>query len=262
MSLKIIELLSIPFAISLVVLICQYCGWWKNKKITLTISAISILTIAVLLAMASLPFGNFYGRTINSLPTTEKIVALTFDDGPYPPYTNELLAVLQKENVVATFFLVGKNAERFPELVQKINAEQHIIGVHSYSHRDLLKLSRAEIQQELVQSKEVIQNIIGKKVTLMRTPHGFRDFAVTKALQKENLTLVNWNIISKDWLNPGVDEIVTRTVKNIKSGAIILLHDGDAPYGKSSREQTVQATEKIIQILKKDGYRFVGLDSL
>lgn len=262
MSLKIIELLSIPFALSCLLLVTQYVGWLKSKKFTLTVSALSIITIATLLAMSSLPFGNFYGSTINTLSTREKVVALTFDDGPYPPYTNELLAVLQRENVVATFFLVGKNAEQHPELVKKINAAQHIIGVHSYSHQDLLKLSRAEIKQELIKSKAVVQNIIGKEVTLMRTPHGFRDFAVIAALQQENLTLVNWSVFSKDWLNPGVDEIVARTLKNIAPGDIILLHDGDAPYGKSSREQTVQATEKIIQTLKKDGYRFVGLDSL
>lgn len=262
MSLKIIELISVPFAISLFILMAQYFGWLKKKKIALTISAISIITIALLLAMGSLPFGNFYGRTITSLPTAEKVVALTFDDGPYLPYTEDLLEVLQREDVVATFFLVGKNAEHSPEVVRKINAAKHIIGLHSYSHRDLLKLSRAEIQHELIQSKSIIQNIIGKEITLMRTPHGFRDFSVVKALEEENLTLVNWSILSKDWLNPGVDEIVARTLKNIEPGAIVLLHDGDAPYGKSSRAQTVQATEKIIQILKKDGYRFVGLDSL
>lgn len=205
---------------------------------------------------------SFYGTTVTHNFAAGKNVALTFDDGPYPPYTDELLKILEQRQVKATFFMVAENAEKHPELVAKIAAQGHEIALHALKHRDFLKLSLAEQQKDIAAGKRILEKLSGQKITLMRPPHGFRDWAVIDTLQKNGLTAVNWSVIPRDWTNPGVSVIVDRIMEQMHPGAIILLHDGDSPKYVASREETIQAVSVIIDKLRAEGYNFVTVNEL
>lgn len=231
-----------------------------NYKI-LNVTIVALFALGVfLLIMAVLPYGNFYGTVQNNLHTNKKVVALTFDDGPYPPYTQELLQVLDAEDVKATFFMVGANAAKYPELVRQVVQKGHVIGVHTMHHIDLLKLDRLQKEQQIAAGKMVLQEITGVSPEFFRPPHGFRDWQVLSIAGQQGLKTINWSILSKDWLNPPPEEIAARTLKQVKPGSIILLHDGDSPYNQLPRANTVQAVRIIIKELKKQGYEFVTID--
>ena len=132
-----------------------WCGWYgmARRRIAAMLAAVSILAGGVLLLLAVLPDYSFYGTTVTHNFAAGKNVALTFDDGPYPPYTDELLKILEQRQVKATFFMVAENAEKHPELVAKIAAQGHEIALHALKHRDFLKLSLAEQQKILLQAR-------------------------------------------------------------------------------------------------------------
>lgn len=212
----------------------------------------------ILLVMAVLPFGNFYGPVQTELAVGDrKVVALTFDDGPYPPYTQELLKVLAEEGVQATFFMVGANAAKYPDVVLQVAQAGHKIGVHTVNHIDLLKLDAKHREYQIVAGKAVLQAITGVEPKLFRPPHGFRDWQVLSIADKAGLKTVNWSVLSKDWLNPTPEEIARCTLDKVQPGSIILLHDGDSPYNQAPRANTVQAVRTIIKELKAQGYEFV-----
>ena len=235
------------------------------RKRTALISAIASLSVGgALLAMAVLPGNSFYGETITSgkVADGKKLVALTFDDGPYPPFTQELVAVLEEKQVKVTFFVVGDNASKFPELVRLVAGKNHEIALHAGEHKDFLKLNKAELAGNIFSGKKVLEDLTGKPVKYMRPPHGFRDWTVMEEASRAGLKVVNWSVIPRDWTNPGVQEIAERVCKNVTPGAIVLLHDGDAPSQTASREQTVEATALIIDELHKQGYNFVTVSQL
>ena len=235
------------------------------RKRTALISAILSLGIGGgLLLMAVLPGNSFYGETITSVqvPNGKKLVALTFDDGPYPPYTQKLLDVLEKKQVKVTFFMVGNNASRNPEIVTLVTSKGHEVALHAEEHRDFLKLNEQELVGNILRGKKFLEELTGKPVKYLRPPHGFRDWAVMEAASDAGLKVVNWSVIPRDWTNPGTQAIADRVCKNVTPGAIVLLHDGDAPAQTNSREQTVEATVLIIDELRKQGYNFVTVSQL
>lgn len=235
-----------------------------RKKVAL-ISALASLGVGGgLLLLAVLPGNSFYGETITSgkVADGKKLVALTFDDGPYPPFTQELVAVLEKKQVKVTFFIVGNNASKFPEVVKLVASNGHEVALHAGEHKDFLKLNSSEIAGNISSGKKVLEELTGKSVKYIRPPHGFRDWAVMEEASKLGLKVVNWSVIPRDWTNPGAQEIAARVCKDVNPGAIVLLHDGDAPSQTASRAQTVQATSIIIDELRKQGYEFVTIDEL
>lgn len=235
------------------------------RKRTAVISACAFIVCGGgLLLMAVLPGNSFYGETITSVqgPNGKKLVALTFDDGPYPPYTQKLLAVLEEKQVKATFFMVGNNAAKNPEVVTLVTSKGHEVALHAEEHKDFLKLNEQELVGNILRGKKLLEELTGKPVKYLRPPHGFRDWAVMEAASNAGLKVVNWSVIPRDWTNPGAQEIVDRVCKNVTPGAIVLLHDGDAPAQTASREQTVEATALIIDELRKQGYNFVTVSQL
>lgn len=211
---------------------------------------------------AVLPENNIYGQVFCQGNPENKVVALTFDDGPYPPYTDQILDILKEDGVKATFFIVGKNAAMHPELVRRIVMEGHQIGNHTYHHIDLLKANRRTVTDELAGTNELLFSITGIKPHIVRPPHGFRDPVVLEVMAELGLKVVEWSVMSRDWTNPGVEEIVNRTLDRIKNGSVVLLHDGDGIKAQASRAQTVAATRLIIQQLKTKGYTFVTVDDI
>jgi peptidoglycan/xylan/chitin deacetylase (PgdA/CDA1 family) len=192
--------------------------------------------------------GTFY-----MVDTKEKVVALTFDDGPDPLYTNKILEILKAENIKATFFILGKNAQLNPFILNNIVSEGHEIGNHGYSHDYHANM----FINELIETDEVIFEIAKLHPHYYRPPGGLVPKGFVQSVMKNGYIITLWSIDSKDWQNPGADKITRNVVKYIFPGAIILLHDGG-----DGREQTIKALPDIIQTLKKEGYHFITLSQL
>ena len=178
-------------------------------------------------------------------------VALTFDDGPNPIFTPQILAILKKYNIKATFFMVGANAKLYPDMVKLVLADGHAIGNHSQTHPMLTKLNPAQLHKEIVMPQEIIFNIIGKKPVCLRYPFGASNERVRSAIRAEDMVPVPMGFNSFDYDRPGSQKIVSWILKNIYSGQVFLFHDG---YAK--REQTVAALPQIIEAIQKKGLGF------
>lgn len=233
-----------------------------RRRTAALLAAAFMLLSGVLLLLAVLPGNSFYGPVLTHGGSGKKQIALTFDDGPYPPYTQKLLQVLAAKNVRATFFMVGENAARHPEIVRLVQSQGHQIALHAGYHQDLLKLSSPQLQENIVYGKRTLEQLTGQPVRYMRPPHGFKDWQVLQTMQRAGLQAVNWSVIPRDWTNPGTEQIVSRVCSSAEPGAIVLLHDGDSPKQTAPREQTVAATAQIIDRLRGEGYEFVTIEHL
>jgi peptidoglycan/xylan/chitin deacetylase (PgdA/CDA1 family) len=210
---------------------------------------------------ARTPSSQLFGDIYTHGPRAEKVVALTFDDGPNDPYTGQILDVLKQEGVHATFFCVGRNVEREPATVRRIAAEGNEVANHSYSHRKrdtLLDLAYGDAGQ----TSDILRGITGAAPHLYRAPNGFHTPWSLRAVAQRGLRAIGWDVESNDWDEPGVDTIVMRTVGRVQSGSIILLHDGDNTRLGTDRGQQAPAVRGIIQTLKGRGYRFVTITEM
>lgn len=241
----------------------------KIKKLYALILACLFMSIAgAFLTCSVLPGNLVYEETVTNLHAknlgnrkiSAKTIALTFDDGPYEPYTSDLLLKLQEKNVKATFFIIAEQAEKYPDTVKKIAAAGHTIALHQYRHIDSLKLSQSELKESLLKGKETLKKLSGKDVKFWRPCHGFRDESVLSIAREIGLIVVNWDNIPRDWKLISAEEITRRVVKDAKPGSIVLLHDGDSPKYKDSRTETVNAVPKIIDELREQGYTFVVIE--
>lgn len=185
--------------------------------------------------------------------TDEKVIALTFDDGPDPLYTGYILDVLKEKEVKATFFVLGENAKNNPDLLKRIREEGHEIANHGYSHN----YSPSKFVNELIRTEEVIYELLQEHTFYYRPPGGLVSDPVLAAVKEQGYVLTLWSIDSKDWQNPGPAQIVQNVVKSSFPGGIILLHDGG-----EKREQTIQALGPLIDRLREQGYDFVTLSEL
>ncbi|WP_378951149.1 polysaccharide deacetylase family protein [Pelosinus sp. sgz500959] len=262
-KIRLVSMLGLLTVIVLGGLILDYRHMLRRPmRIGIGLALVGIAAGAFLTLCAVLPENHVFGQVFFESQTNKKVVALTFDDGPYSPYTEQVLDVLKEYQVPATFFVVGQNVEKYPELVQRIVNEGHQLGNHTYHHVDLLKSDRKTIEEEIDHTNRVIKAAVGTTPHVVRPPHGFRDPVVMEIMAVRGLKVVEWSIMSRDWTNPGVDVIVDRTVAKVKNGSIILLHDGDGIDSRASRIQSVEATRRIIQTLTAQGYQFVTVDEI
>lgn len=197
-----------------------------------------------------------FGRPITRLDAYGKAVALTFDDGPNPDSTPPILDALADRGVRATFFILGRHAERWPDLVKRVAAEGHAIGNHGYYHRKLHFKSPAYVRRDLELGTKAIEQAAGVRPTLFRAPHGFRSPWVTAIAQSLGQRTVGWSLGVWDSARPGVEAIAERTVSGARPGSILLLHDGDGYDPQGDRMQTAQAVPMIIDRLLGQGFRF------
>ena len=209
----------------------------------------------VLLACCTLPFSAFSAdqnnhTTIRTKPL-KNTVALTFDDGPSPIYTPQILAVLKKYHVKATFFMVGVNAQKYPEMVKLVLADGHAINSHSLTHPMLTQLNDKQLYNEVTAPQRIINKIIGQKPVCLRYPFGMSNTHVREVIRSEGIVPVPMGFNSFDYNRPGVQKIVSWVLKNSYSGQVILMHDG---YDK--RQQTVDALPQIIEGIQKKGLGF------
>ncbi|MEU5097292.1 glycosyltransferase [Streptomyces sp. NPDC020996] len=200
------------------------------------------------------------GRT-TSLRLSDHHLVLTFDDGPDPTWTPKVLDVLKEHDAHAVFFVTGTMASRHPDLVRRMVDEGHEVGLHTFNHPDLSLQSKKRIDWELSQNQLAITGAAGIRTSLFRPPYSSFAYAmddkswpVTEYIgAKGYITVVN-NTDSKDWQKPGVDEIIRRATPKDGKGAIVLMHDSGG-----DRHQTVQALDKFLPMLQKQGYEFDNL---
>lgn len=183
----------------------------------------------------------------------EKTVALTFDDGPDAKYTPAILDILQKYNVKATFFLVGTQVKKYPEIVQRIVDEGHRIGNHTFDHKDLTKLSKVQIREEIAQNDELIRGAVGFTPELVRAPYGAVDDRIKQIVKENGRKLVGWNVDTEDWAGRSVTRMRNNVKANTKDGSIILMHS----FGGKNIANTVKLLPLVIHDLKKRGFVFV-----
>lgn len=180
-----------------------------------------------------------------------KKVALTFDDGPHPQFTEPLLDGLKKKGVHATFFVTGENAQLYPDIIKRMNEEGHMIGNHTYSHIQLTVGNREKFKQELIKTNEIITNITGKEVLYVRPPYGTWD----KSFETElNMFPVLWNVDPLDWFSNDASCIARKVLKDVDENDIILMHD----YYQTS----VTAALQIVDELQRQGYTFVTVEEI
>lgn len=197
---------------------------------------------------------------INKRDTQEKVVALTFDDGPNGIYTSEILDILQKEQVRATFFVVGNEIAPTEErLIGRMTQDGHIVGVHSFSHRDLRTLSKLEREEEMEKTAGLIKRITEERPLLMRPPYGACNKETTKNIEDFGFTIITWSAMTNDYEDLKVTPqwIAQDILARVHPGAIIDLHDGG-----DNRLPTVQALPQIIHELKNQGYTFLTIPEL
>jgi peptidoglycan/xylan/chitin deacetylase (PgdA/CDA1 family) len=203
-----------------------------------------------------------YGPVFWHAQTGERVVALTFDDGPCHPYTEQLLEVLDREGIRATFFQVGNNVMREPNLSAEV-ASRHEVGNHTFTHPHLT-WSRPGIREELLRGQEAIHDATGTLPRLFRVPHGWYGPQVISVAGDLGMECVGWSVMAWDWGRTPSDVIQSRILHGVSPGGVTLLHDGqdtDA-FPKADRSHTVAAVSTIISSLKANGYGFRTIPEL
>lgn len=190
----------------------------------------------------------------------EKKVALTFDDGPDNNYNVKILDILKENNVPATFFLIGKRCEMYPDIVKRIVNEGHIIGNHTWSHPNAMKISNNKLKQEIIKAEKVIEKIAGYKPCYFRSPYGSLNPEKVEYIESLGYKIISWNVDSLDWKGLSGAEVKTNILENVKKGSIILQHSAGG-VGEDLTG-TVEALPEIIEVLKKEGFNFVTIEEL
>lgn len=190
----------------------------------------------------------------------QKVIALSFDDGPHPKYTIEILDILKEYDIKATFFVLGMHAEKYPEIIKRQVEEGHEIGNHSYSHINMRKATKKQIREEFEKTQEIIYSIAKIRPKVFRPPYGNYNRDVIEIISSDDIPIVLWTFYqdSKDWSNPGVDSIVNTTLSKVQNGDIILFHD----FVYKNESHTVEALKIIIPELLNKGYKFVTISEL
>lgn len=191
----------------------------------------------------------------------EKLLALTFDDGPDEVFTPQILDILKKYDVKATFFVMGQKVEYNKNIIKREFEEGHEIGNHTYTHINVSKQSYDTILNEITKTQESIKSITGVEPKVFRPPYRAVSKDMCKIIKDKNMNIVLWSYVdAKDWQSPGTYSIVRTIEEGVKNGCIILLHD----YNKirNEKSQTIEALEVMIPDLLQKGYRFVTASEL
>jgi peptidoglycan/xylan/chitin deacetylase (PgdA/CDA1 family) len=178
-------------------------------------------------------------------------IALTIDDGPSPIYTPQILQILEKYHVTASFSMVGENVTSYPGVARDVADAGHVIVNHTWDHADLATLSQSRLRAEIANASDAIHTAVGRAPTVFRAPYGAWSPATLEYCASENLMPLDWSVDPRDWARPGVSKIVSNIVKNTQTGSIILEHDGGG-----NRSETVAALKIAIPRLLDEGYHF------
>ncbi|MBE6701850.1 MAG: polysaccharide deacetylase family protein [Ruminococcaceae bacterium] len=215
------------------------------------------LVLAVLWG-AGMPVGAEAEVIYRSAAKTEQLrVALTFDDGPHPKYTPQILKILKENNVAATFFAVGTNVEAYPALIKQIVEEGHELNNHTFNHNHVGKMSADALEKDIRTCNDTIQRISGVCPRYFRPPEGVCNCDVKEICGDLNMKIVMWSVDTRDWAHTPIEEICRNVKQNTQNGSIILMHDF---IGKNS--PTPEALRQIIPMLRELGFEFVTVSQL
>jgi peptidoglycan/xylan/chitin deacetylase (PgdA/CDA1 family) len=184
----------------------------------------------------------------------KKQIAITFDDGPHPEYTPKLLAILKQCDAKATFFVVGRKAKQYPDLVRAEIAAGHEVGNHTYDHLNLTKLPIVQAAAEIQACGDVLKSITHKKTAIFRPPGGDYNTEVGGIANDLGYTIILWTDDPGDYADPAKKVLLNRTLDRVENGGIILIHDGV--------QETIDLLPTILQTLKDHGYEFVTIHEL
>jgi len=214
-----------------------------------------LIFMVILIAGSARISSGMYIKAICQSDAVEKVVSLTFDDGPHPAFTEAVLDILKTHEIRATFFVKGRNAALFPDLIRRLHDEGHIIGNHSWSHHYFFDLFPARrMKNEIRETNLIIRDITGEIPVLFRPPYGVTNPAVARAVRDENYIVIGWNIRSCDTTLKDPIKIAQRIQNRLNPGSIILLHD--------NRKGSEKILKEVISIVKKNGYKFARIDEL
>lgn len=199
------------------------------------------------------------GDIVWDVPTEEKTIAFTFDDGPDKTQTLKILKVLEENDAKATFFVVGSRVNKYPDIVAAELAKGHEVGNHSFHHPSFQNIANNTVVTEISETQQAIMQATGHQAVLFRPPGGQYNQHIVDVAKQNKLQLIlwSWHQDTMDWASPGVYKIVNRVLKNVRNGDIILMHD--CVYHKP---QTAEALAILLPELKKRGYSFVTVSQL
>jgi peptidoglycan/xylan/chitin deacetylase (PgdA/CDA1 family) len=242
----------------------------RSRRIAVRLSPLVVIIVFLIAYGYFVPASPVFGKVYYKATSTENVVALTFDDGPNEPYTSEILDILASHNIKATFFVVGKNVELYPETTGRIIAEGNVVGNHSYSHNANHALTEYGAK-DLERAQETIDNTVGIRPHLYRPPHGKKSPWELEAVKKGGLIEVTWSVSANDQHvlaflgEPSPETFAREIVSRTNPGEIILLHDGCGTLHdtvKADKSLTIKALPLIIEQLQTRGYRFVTVPEL
>ncbi len=224
-----------------------------SKRISARLAA-SVVTAAMLLTLScrALPSGVYRNHENNG-----NKIALTFDDGPHPRYTPEILDILEEYGVHATFFVVGENVHHYPDVAREVARRGHEIGNHTYTHPCAIQQEIGMLRKELAECEVEIQNATDTSPKLFRPPQGSWNTAVYQLARQQDYDVILWDIDTLDWAHTPSEQISENVLANVKSGDIILMHDYH-----SNGCTTTAALRLFVPVLLERGYRFVTVSEL
>jgi len=200
---------------------------------------------------------------IASGDSSEKKVALTFDDGPDDVFTPQILDILKDKNVKATFFVIGKRADSFSEVMQRIVDEGHLAGNHTWSHPNIMKISLEDAKEEVLKTEKLLNSYYKDskdRVKIFRSPYGSIDPKRVEFFGDIGYKIISWNVDSLDWKGLSAEEVKTNVLENVVNGSIILQHSAGGEGEDLSG--SVEALSEIIEVLKAEGFEFVTVDEI
>lgn len=236
---------------------------YRKNLLVLVLTLGSLRLAASALSWNGFTFAEWWGEShsglvLNHAPTRAKVVALTFDDGPDPQTTPRILAILRRYHAHATFFMIGRQVQAYPELAQQVVAEGHTIGNHTETHPYLCRKSRAEVRGEIAECGRTLQRHLHMTSHLFRPPRGDWNPTIYREAKREGYHLVLWTVAVEHHEAKTPRAMAVRALRLVRPGGILLMHDGT----HCSRESTVEALPLILDGLKKRGYRIVAVPEL
>jgi peptidoglycan-N-acetylglucosamine deacetylase len=240
----------------------------KNKILNITVKIIASLAGVVFVFAVFSVFVDqalfVRGGTFYRAKTDEKVIALTFDDGPSPKWTSLILDELRDKGVKATFFMIGKHVQEYPDIARRVVAEGHDVGVHTFNHPVLLFSPAWHLEKELNDTQEMIKKVTGKTANLFRPPKAWLSGKEKAEINRLGYKTILWSLNSKDWVRFDDKHIRRYIYRNAKPGDIVLFHDSGGAFKieGGNRKQTTKTLPRLIEKLQQDGYRFVTISEL
>lgn len=232
--------------------------FWSALGLAFGIMGITLLLLSLPVLR---PRSNFYGPSLSRGRKEEDAVALSFDDGPDPRYTPQVLEILEQEKIQAIFFVVGERAARYPELIRAIVSRGHLLGNHSYSHGPGFHFRLKNFyREEITRFDKTIQSIVGLRCRFFRPPQGFRTPLLSDVLKETRLVNIAWTSRGYDTVRKEKDRIFESVAKTLGPGSLILLHDGGGLGGLEDRQATLDVLPRIIHEGRQRGLHFQRLD--